>query len=145
MTSVAITGGSDLAERFELIDEAEPGMVVAIDPAHPGKLCVAKGAYNRQVAGVISGAKALGAGMVLPNLSDAPNSLPVVLAGRAWVYCDATEKAIQAGDLLTTSSRPGHAMVVIDHIRAQGAIIGKAMTDLQQGDTGMVLVLVNLQ
>jgi hypothetical protein len=35
-------------------------------------------------------------------------------------------------------------MKVTDHVRAQGAIIGKAMTGLSSG-AGMVLVLVTLQ
>ena len=51
---------------------------------------------------------------------------------------------IAPGDLLTTADVPGHAMKVTDFPRAQGAIIGKAMTALESG-RGMVLVLVSLQ
>jgi len=50
-----ITGGADLAETFPVRDDIEPGTVVAIDPDRPGELCIAKGAYNPRVAGVISG------------------------------------------------------------------------------------------
>lgn len=139
-----ITGGSDLAEYFELTEDAKPGLVVAIDPQRPGKLALARGAYNRRVAGVISGANNLSAGMVLPDLAASENSSPVALSGRVWVYCDATRHPIQPGDLLTTSSIPGHAMKVINHTKAQGAIIGKAMTMLNSG-RGLVLVLVTLQ
>ena len=39
---------------------------------------------------------------------------------------------------------PGRAMKVTDHARAAGAILGKAMSTLQEGQ-GMVLVLVTLQ
>ena len=46
--------------------------------------------------------------------------------------------------MLTTSQTPGHAMKAIDHARAQGAVIGKAMSSLHEG-TRMVLVLVTLQ
>jgi hypothetical protein len=46
--------------------------------------------------------------------------------------------------LLTTSNTPGHAMKAADAVKAQGAIIGKAMTGLKEGK-GLVLVLVNLQ
>jgi hypothetical protein len=60
------------------------------------------------------------------------------------VQADAANGAIRPGDLLTTSSTPGHAMKVTDHARAQGAILGKAMTSLAEGK-GMVLVLVTLQ
>ena len=62
-----------------------------------------------------------------------------------WVRCDASQKAIEPGDLLTTAERPGHAMAVTDYSRAYGAVIGKAMSKLAHGETGMVLVLVNLQ
>jgi len=137
--------GADVAEKFPLSEEVRPGMVVAIDPTNPGKLCLARGAYNRCVAGVISGANDLPAGTILGNLPGHEDSPPVALSGRVWVYCDATEQAIQPGDLLTTSHTPGHAMAVRDHPRAMGAVIGKAMTSLAQGETGLVLVLVNLQ
>ena len=140
-----INGGSDLAEKFDISETAEAGTVVAIDPDHPGKLCVARGAYNRCVAGVISGANGVDTGMVLADLPGANNSLPVALSGRVWVRCDATSTAIEPGDLLTTAERPGHAMAVGDFDRAHGAVIGKAMTRLAEGETGMVLVLVNLQ
>lgn len=140
-----ITGGSDLAENFQITGgAAKPGMVVAIDPRRTGKLTVARGAYNRRVAGIVSGANNLSVGMILPDLKDAKNSLPVALSGRVWVYCDATRNPIRAGDLLTTSATPGYAMKVVNYSKAQGAIIGKAMTDLKSG-TGLVLVLVTLQ
>ena len=60
------------------------------------------------------------------------------------MLADATDGAIQPGDLVTSSATPGHAMKVADHARAQGAILGKAMTGLKQG-RGLVLVLVTLQ
>jgi hypothetical protein len=69
----------------------------------------------------------------------------VALAGRVYCNVDATEEAVEAGDFLTTSSLPGHAMKVSDHARAQGAILGKAMTGLGKGSKGQILVLVTLQ
>jgi hypothetical protein len=68
----------------------------------------------------------------------------VALTGRVYVQADAADAAIEPGDLLTTSTTPGHAMKVTHSERAQGAILGKAMTGLRSG-TGMVLVLVTLQ
>ncbi|HMO81488.1 MAG TPA: hypothetical protein PKD24_11930 [Pyrinomonadaceae bacterium] len=140
-----ITGGSDLAEHFEMADtNIIPGMVVAIDPANTGRLILARGAYDRRVAGIVSGANNLVPGMLLPNLSESDDVLPVALSGRVWVFADATSKPIRPGDLLTSSNTPGYAMKVRDHRRANGAIIGKAMTELRSGK-GMVLVLVSLQ
>ena len=69
---------------------------------------------------------------------------PVALTGRVYCHVDASFGAIEPGDLITTSSTPGHGMKVGDHDQAQGAIIGKAMTGLKEG-RGLVLVLVSLQ
>jgi hypothetical protein len=132
VTVLEISGGADLAEKFEVSEAARPGMVVAIDPRRPGSLCVARGAYNRRVAGVISGANNLDAGMILADLPGVKDSLPLALSGRVWVNADATNRAIAPGDLLTTAVRPGHAMKVANHARAQGAIIGKAITGLKK-------------
>jgi len=143
--SILEVTGADLAERFPTSEEVEPGMVVAIDPEKPGQLCLAKGAYNRKVAGVVSGANDLHAGTVLGNLPGLEKATPIALSGRVWVYCDATEHAIEPGDLLTTAERPGHAMAVQDFSKAHGAVLGKAMTGLEKGKTGLVLVLINLQ
>jgi hypothetical protein len=60
------------------------------------------------------------------------------------VQADASNEPIKPGDLLTTCDTPGHAMKVTDPGRAQGAILGKAMSALKEG-RGMVLVLVSLQ
>ena len=68
----------------------------------------------------------------------------MALSGRVYVLADATSGGIEPGDLLTTSDTPGHAMKVTDHAKAQGAILGKAMSGLSTGK-GLVLVLVTLQ
>lgn len=141
---VEITG-ADVAERFPTSETVEPGLVVEIDPDNAGQLRVARGAYNRRVAGVVSGAGDLPAGAILGNRPGSESAPPIALTGRVWVYCDATETPIRPGDLLTTADHPGHAMVVRDHARATGATIGKAMSALTRGERGLVLVLVNLQ
>jgi hypothetical protein len=82
--------------------------------------------------------------LLLPNLTDVKDAQPIALSGRVWVYADATRNPIAPGDLLTTSSTPGHAMKATSYRRAQGAIIGKAMSVLKSG-RGLVLVLVTLQ
>jgi hypothetical protein len=52
------------------------------------------------------------------------------------VYCkvDADLAPIVAGDLLTSSPTPGHAMRVIDRSRAYGAVVGKALSSLARGE-----------
>lgn len=139
-----IAGGSDLAEKFNVTEQAAPGTVMAIDVDHAGQLCIARAAYSTTVAGVVSGANRLSAGIVLPDTSTAKDAVPLAMSGRVWVKCDASTGAIKPGDLLTTSDTPGHAMKVTDHARAQGATLGKAMTALA-GGRGLVLALVSLQ
>ncbi len=136
--------GADVAEKFPVTEAVEPGMVVAIDPANPGKLCLARGAYNRCVAGIVSGANGLPAGTILGHLPGSEDAPAIALTGRVWVKCDASGAAIEPGDLLTSSDTPGFAMRASDASRMHGAVLGKAMTGLARGEQGMVLVLVNL-
>lgn len=138
--------GADLAERFPFTDgeRPEPGTVVMIDETNAGHLCTARGAYTRKVAGVISGANNLPAGSIMGNLPGHADAPALALSGRVWVRCDASATAIEVGDLLTTSDTPGHAMTATDVARSHGAVIGKAMTALPRGKSGLVLVLVNL-
>lgn len=147
--TLTITGGADLAEPFDvtagIVADVEPGMVVSIDPNHPGQLKVCDKPYDRTVAGIISGAGGVNPGMVMgQDGSIAHGRHPVALTGRVYVHADATSAPIAVGDLLTTSSTPGHAAKVEDYGKAQGAVIGKAMTPLAKGQ-GLVLVLVSLQ
>ncbi len=153
---LVISGGSDLSERFEVKaalgsdssvspQPIQPGLVVSIDPDGPGKLAVSGRAYDRRVAGIISGAGGVKPGMLMGQAgSIADGSHPVALTGRVYCWADVSNGPINPGDLLTTSNLPGHAMKVADHVKAQGAIIGKAMTGLTKGQ-GLVLVLITLQ
>jgi len=118
---------------------------VSIDPHTPGELQVSADAYDRRVAGVISGAGGVRPGMMMGQDGTlADGEYPVALTGRVYVHADASYGAIEPGDLLTTSDTPGHAMRVTDHDRAGGAVLGKAMTSLKSGQ-GLVLLLVTLQ
>lgn len=136
--------GMDVAERFPVSERIEAGTVVEIDPDHAGQLRLSSGAYNRRVAGVVSGAGDIPVGAILGSQLPADNAPPIALSGRVWVHCDTSNGPIEPGDLLTTADLGGHAMKVTDFPRAQGAIIGKAMTPLKNG-RGLVLVLVSLQ
>jgi len=146
--TLTIEGGADLSEGFNVSapeDRVEPGMVVVIDPDNPGKLAISERAYDRKVAGVVSGAGGVKPGMIMGQSGTmADGEHPVALTGRVWAWCDASTGAIEPGDQLTTSPTPGHAMKVTSHERAMGATIGKAMSPLASGK-GLVLVLVSLQ
>jgi len=136
--------GLDYAEGFAMTDNTEiaPGTVVSIDPDHPGKLAMCNQAYDQKVAGIVAGARGLGSGV---RLGVDTFDCDVALAGRVFCNVDATEQEVRPGDLLTTSTEPGYAMVAMDPTRAAGAILGKAMEPLQKGNKGQILVLVSLQ
>jgi hypothetical protein len=140
-----ITGGSDIAEPFNLSTKDIPkGAVVVIDEDVPGQLKLSGRPYDTRVAGIISGANGINPGLSLHQQGALEGGENVALSGRVYALADASLGAINPGDLLTTSSTPGHCMKVTDHAKAQGAIIGKAMSSLEKGK-GMVLVLVSLQ
>ncbi len=143
-----ITGGSDLSENFDVNaekDELQSGMIVSIDSKNPGELVLAREAYDAKVAGILSGAGGVKPGMLMGQKgTKADGKHPVALTGRVYCHVDASHGAIEPGDMITTSTTPGHGMKATNRDRAFGSIIGKAMTGLAEGK-GLVLVLVNLQ
>ncbi len=111
------------------------------DAKNPGQLKLADRPYDTRVAGVVSGANGIHPGIQMQQQGLLEGGRNVALTGRVYVQADASNGAIKPGDLLTTSSNPGRAMKVSDHTRAEGAILGKAMTGLKEGK-GTVLVLI---
>jgi hypothetical protein len=147
LSVLEITGGSDLAEPFDVVgqENVQPGMVMAIDGEHPGQLRIADQAYDPAVAGCVSGANGVRPGLTMAQAGTAADgTMPVALSGRVYCWADASSGSIVPGDLLTTSATPGHVMAVDDYQRARGAVVGKAMSGLPEG-RGLVLVLVTLQ
>jgi hypothetical protein len=136
--------GLDYAEGFNVEDktEIESGTVLCIDTKNPGKLKISENPYDKTVAGIVAGANGLGSGV---RLGTQEFDCDVALAGRVYCNAIATSEDIEPGDMLTTSSIPGYAMKAADHLKAQGAIIGKAMEGLKKGEKGQILVLVTLQ
>lgn len=145
VNTLTLLGGADLAEPFQTTSGALPsGTVVVIDEVHPGQLKASDQSYDTRVAGVVSGAEGIRPGIRMQQQDALDQGQSVALTGRVYVRAEALRAAIKPGDLLTTSVLPGRAMKATDHTRAQGAILGKAMTALPSGE-GMVLVLVTLQ
>ena len=143
--SLTIRGGCDLAEPFEMSDREIPkGLLVIIDEENAGKLKLAGQEYDTRVAGIVSGANGVNPGISLHQEGVMDGGQNVALSGRVYALADASHGSIKPGDLLTSSNIPGHVMKVTDHVKAQGAIVGKAMSALKDGQ-GLVLVLVTLQ
>jgi len=143
---LTITGGADLAEPFPISepDSISAGAVVVIDEQNPGKLKLCRKAYDTRVAGVVSGAGGVNAGLTLKQAGQLAEGRNVALNGQVYALATAANGPIKPGDLLTTSEITGHAMKATDKISSYCAVIGKALTALDSGE-GLVLVLVNLQ
>jgi hypothetical protein len=146
---VEVTGdirltNADCAEDFDIAEAAvaEPGTVMVLNDS--GALQPSQHAYDKRVAGVVSGAGDYKPGILLDKKnSDRPRK-PVALLGKVYCKVDASESPIQVGDLLTTSRIPGHAMKVDDSSKALGTIIGKALRSLNAGQ-GLIPILIALQ
>ena len=141
---VQLTGGMDCAERFDLSELAtgEPGTVMVI--GEDGGLRPSERAYDKSVAGVVSGAGAYRPGIVLGGSADDQSGTTIALVGKVYCKVDANEGPIAVGDLLTTSNTPGHAMRVADAVQGIGSIIGKSLGSLRSG-SGLLPILVALQ
>jgi hypothetical protein len=139
-----VLAGADCAERFDIVPtmDHDPGTLLIIAP--DGRLTPCTCAYDKRVAGVVSGAGGLRPGMVLNGFGGCNGSVPVALVGRVFVKADARCGAIEVGDLLTSSDTPGHAMKASDVLRTPGTVIGKALAPLADGK-GMIPIIVSLQ
>jgi hypothetical protein len=135
---------ADCAEDFDIIglEKVEPGTVMVIESE--GALQLSDRAYDKRVAGVISGAGGYKPGLILDKQESSENRMPIALMGKVYCKVDASYGEIEIGDLLTTSSTPGHAMKANDPTQAFGAVLGKALAGLKSGK-GLVPILVTLQ
>jgi hypothetical protein len=66
------------------------------------------------------------------------------MVGTAYCLVDADRADIEAGDLLTASETPGHAMKALDPVRSLGTVIGKALASRLSG-RGLVPIVVAVQ
>lgn len=132
--------GADCAEEFALVEPVEPGTVLVIDAGVLVPSCMP---YDSRVAGVASGAGDLRPGLILGHDRSSGSRTPVALTGRVYCKVDATFGPVRPGDLLTTSSTPGHAMRASDRERAFGSVIGKAL-EAVAGGQALVPILVSL-
>ena len=144
LASDIILLNGDCAEDFDVCgtNKVEPGTVMVL--ADEGTLFESRQAYDKRVAGVISGAGDYKPAIVLDKRKTSGNRQPIALIGKVLCKVDAQFGAVAVGDLLTTSPTPGHAMKTNDPFKAFGAVIGKALQPLAHGQ-GLILVLVALQ
>ena len=144
VTGDVILTGADCAEEFDVsgTQPPDPGTVVVIDEG--GALRESRDAYDKKVAGVVSGAGEYRHGLVLDRRSSPEGRIPVALVGKVYCKVDARYSPIGVGDLLTTSDTPGHAMKAAEPAKAFGAVIGKALAGIGGGQ-GLIPIMVALQ
>jgi hypothetical protein len=135
---------ADCAEDFDIGADLsiEPGTVMVL--GDEGALFPSLHAYDKRVAGVISGAGEYKPGIVLDKQKSDRNRQPVALLGKVYCKVDARYGAIEVGALLTSSPTPGHAMKADDPLKAFGAVIGKALSSHDAGQ-GLIPILISLQ
>ncbi len=134
MAPPGLVSGSDFVERFSMSpSDAVPGDVMVIDTGSKRSAVRSSEARSTLVAGVFGA----------PTVDGEIGAGEVPLAVIGVVRCNvSTENGpISAGDLLVTSSTPGHAMRG-DSPRP-GTVLGKALEDLASG-AGTIEILVTL-
>jgi hypothetical protein len=132
------SGGADLAEMLPAVPGLEPGDVLVVDLE--GKLIRSSEPSATNVVGVYSTSPGFIGGC---NDDDDPTG-KVPLAVLGIVPCKVSNEngPIKPGDLLVTSSIPGHAMKAPDDPKA-GTVLGKALSSLES-DTGLVRLYVTV-
>jgi hypothetical protein len=140
-----ITCGGDYAESVDVTGDRkhyEPGDVLVIDPNTPGKFLKSAIPYSTSVGGIYSTKPGtLGRRQ---TTAQSPDEVPMAVVGIVPAKVSAENGAVHPGDLLVSSSKIGYAMKGTDRSRLVGAVIGKAMGNLDSG-TGVIEVLVTLQ
>lgn len=137
--------GGDYAESVNVSGSRpsyEAGDVLVIDPSAPGKFLKANQPYSTLVAGIYSTRPGtVGRRQTTPK---SPDEVPMAMVGIVPAKVSAENGPIRTGDLLVTSSTLGYAMKGTEPSRLTGAVIGKALGNLNS-DTGVIEVLVTLQ
>lgn len=148
LQSVAWNGtlcGGDYAESVNVSGERvhyEPGDVMVVSDSDSADVAKSAQPYSTLVAGIYSTKPGVLGRRQTGEKSD--QEIPMAMVGIVPAKVNAENGPIKKGDLLVTSSSPGYAMKGSDPSRMLGAIVGKAMGNLDSG-TGVIEVLVSLQ
>lgn len=141
------------AQRYDLAevtpvraeDKLEQGDVVVIDRKSGLRVTRSTKPRDTAVYGIVSSYEQ--AAMIIGGggpeaVTNASDKLPIALIGRVRAKACDESGPIGVGDLLTTSSKPGHMMKCDDPLKCIGAIVGKALESLTNG-AGTISVLVS--
>jgi len=140
-------GGADLAEAFDVEEPAAtyaPGDVLAISTEADRTLALSAEAYSSLVAGVY----ATQPGVLLSENGIegiGPDQVPLGVVGVVPTNVTDEGGPIRRGDLLVTSSTPGHAMKGDPERIRVGTVLGRALEGFSASGQGRIQVLVNVQ
>ncbi|RCK72667.1 MAG: hypothetical protein ANABAC_1201 [Anaerolineae bacterium] len=139
------TPAADFAEMIAVDlskGPVEAGDVLIISPDIDRAVALSSEPYSTAIAGVYSTNPGFVGGGGGAETEAPEGKVPVAIVGIVPVKVSAENGPIQRGDLLTSASLPGHAMKATEYV--PGAILGKAMGELESG-TGVILVLLLLK
>lgn len=137
-------GAADFAELMTTEGSPEvyePGDVLVISVEGDRSAALSSKPYSTLVLGIYSTDPGF-VGSLNPMEEDRGDEIPVAIVGIVPCKVSAENGSVHRGDLLVTSSTPGHAMRAED--APAGTILGKALEPLEEG-TGLIQVLVTLQ
>ena len=146
-------GGADVAESFDVEGNAaryEPGDVLVISTTHDRTVTTSSSPRSTRVIGVYATKPGV---LLRPHGADEipADEIPMGVMGVLPTKVTAENGAIQRGDLLVTSSTPGHAMKAQPRmvkgiaVYPHGALLGKALEPFNGPSTGTIEVMVNVK
>ena len=142
-----VTCGGDYAESVDVTGSRakyEPGDVLVLDTKNPGRVLKSVEAYSTAVSGIYSTKPGVVGRRQTTDPKTTKTEVPMAMVGVVPTKVSAENGAIKVGDLLVSSSTAGYAMKGTDRSKMLGAVIGKAMGNLNAGN-GVIEVLVTLQ
>ena len=139
------TGAADVAEWVTVSEPVEAGEVLELDPTCLSACRRSQAACSPLVAGVVSTEPGIVLGSPLTTshslLATYPSQALLALTGIVPVKVTDEGGPIQPGDLLVTSSTPGHAMRWNGPDPCTCSLVGKALAPMSE-ERGMILVLL---
>ena len=131
------SGSADIAEWVQISTVVEPGDIIEFDPMAPMRYRITQDACSLLVAGVISTTP----GVILGGSLVASEKALLALIGIVPVKVSNEGGPIQPGDLLVTSSTPGHAMRWAGPDPCPCSLVGKALEPMVD-EQGVILILL---
>jgi hypothetical protein len=142
-----VTCGGDYAESVDVIGSRtsyEPGDVLVIGANSGSDVAKSAEPYSTLVAGIYSTRPGTVGRRQITDPKISKTEVPMAMMGIVPTKVSTENGPIKRGDLLVTSSTVAYAMKGTDRSRMLGAVIGKAMGNLDSG-IGVIEVLVTLQ